>query len=642
MKGDNLNFDQPIRPVLGRVLSLFFLTFLGLVLMDASLLGSRPAPSGDLAADMLLGNDLIREGYLLQGHYSRWGFNHPGPFWFYWNHLFEVLLQGFNLSRFQIWQWGAVLTSAVLLSFGAGMLSSFFSGKFRLGIALLISALVLGFAGPEVSELWMPWRIVLPYFCFLVMWLWISEGQGWAMPPAAFFCGVLIHGYITMPIFTLPLLAGAIFLGHRKTGFLRHPKSTQQVLLTVGILLVFALPILLDILFQSPSNFSKIVDAQGAMRVSPKPQLQDLWSFFRDTLRFHEAWMMWIGAWVIFVPFVGSGRIPLLDRQRWHRVLGLCAVITVLVMAYYARTPLPLFPFIAQFFIVVPILLFGALTALAFRSLKSSTESSWGTSRLRVVRWIAAGLITGFAALGLERPAPLDSGHSVMAFADAMASHAGERALMLHHEKHDDWPLVAGILLEMERRGYRACATRPEFEVLYTPPHICAVSDFPSFTLVEDSACEGQCLVQGGGRGLRSFSLKSLDLESLTPDRSFFLQAKGQALFRGWSEPEGEVRWSLGKKASLVVLINDPSRFQGTVELVGRSRGPQRIKMSWNGREIFDQRMQLAAEGLKVTFPKDWIQLGYNVLSFELPDAKLPGNGDLRVLALRLKDLRIQ
>ena len=64
--------------------------------------------------------------------------------------------------------------------------------------------------------------------------------------------------------------------------------------------------------------------------------------------------------------------------------------------------------------------------------------------------------------------------------------------------------------------------------------------------------------------------------------------------------------------------------------------------MSGNGREIFDQRMQLGSEGLKVTFPKDWIQSGYNVLSFDLPDAKLPGNGDLRVLALRLKDLRIQ
>ncbi len=178
--------------------------------------------------------------------------------------------------------------------------------------------------------------------------------------------------------------------------------------------------------------------------------------------------------------------------------------------------------------------------------------------------------------------------------------------------------------------------------MLYTPFHICDISEYPSFMLIEDSACDSQCLLHNLGRGLRRLSSESLDLKPLTAGTPFFMGAEGQAIFRGWGEPESGIRWSLGKKVSLVVLIRDPSRFEGTVELAGRSRGPQRIKMSWNGREIFDQRMQLGSEGLKVTFPKDWIQSGYNVLSFDLPDAKLPGNGDVRVLALRLKDIRIQ
>ena len=92
----------------------------------------------------------------------------------------------------------------------------------------------------------------------------------------------------------------------------------------------------------------------------------------------------------------------------------------------------------------------------------------------------------------------------------------------------------------------------------------------------------------------------------------------------------------------MVVRIIDPSALQGIVDLSGRSVGPQKIRIFWNDRVIYDQRIQLASDGLQVRFPKEWIQPGYNTLSFDLPDAKMPGNGDLRVLALRLKDLRIQ
>ena len=247
-----------------------------------------------------------------------------------------------------------------------------------------------------------------------------------------------------------------------------------------------------------------------------------------------------------------------------------------------------------------------------------------------------------FASRNLESPAPLDPGHNVRMFADALEADAEKKGFRRHFEKHEDWPLVAGILLELERRGHRACVTRPELEVLFTPAHICAISEYPSFIFVEDTACHDPCLAKASGRGLRLFLLKPLDLGLKAPEDSFFMGAQGKALFQGWSEPDQGVRWSLGKMASLVVLIADPSRFQGTLDLIGRSHGPQRIGISWNGHAIFDQRMQLASEGLKVRFPKEWIQSGYNVLSFDLPDAKMPGNGDLRVLALRLKDIRVQ
>ena len=92
----------------------------------------------------------------------------------------------------------------------------------------------------------------------------------------------------------------------------------------------------------------------------------------------------------------------------------------------------------------------------------------------------------------------------------------------------------------------------------------------------------------------------------------------------------------------MVVNIPDPSRFEGKVEIMGKSRGSQRMKIAWNGRTLYAAAGELRSQGLMLAVPKDEIQPGYNVLSFDLPDAKMPGNGDLRVLALRLKEIRIK
>ena len=44
-------------------------------------------PIADFAGDMLTTNKIKDEGILFIGHWSTWGFNHPGPFWLYYNYL---------------------------------------------------------------------------------------------------------------------------------------------------------------------------------------------------------------------------------------------------------------------------------------------------------------------------------------------------------------------------------------------------------------------------------------------------------------------------------------------------------------------------------------------------------------------------
>ena len=53
--------------------------------VNHDLLQSAFYPVAGYAADMLWANVIRESGALLVGHYSGYDFNHPGPFWFYWN-----------------------------------------------------------------------------------------------------------------------------------------------------------------------------------------------------------------------------------------------------------------------------------------------------------------------------------------------------------------------------------------------------------------------------------------------------------------------------------------------------------------------------------------------------------------------------
>jgi hypothetical protein len=146
-----------------KVAALFVATITYLSYLNWSSLAAHIFPAGDFAADMLLTNRISDEGYLLVGHYSRWGFNHPGPFWFYYNWLTELLLGWLPLDRWQIWQIGNVFINAVAIAFSSITLSKYLLERFDLGFSLLVSALLIGFVGYEISNLWMPNRLVAPY-----------------------------------------------------------------------------------------------------------------------------------------------------------------------------------------------------------------------------------------------------------------------------------------------------------------------------------------------------------------------------------------------------------------------------------------------------------------------------------------------
>lgn len=114
--------------------------------------------------------------------------------------------------------------------------------------------------------------------------------------------------------------------------------------------------------------------------------------------------------------------------------------------------------------------------------------------------------------------------------------------------------------------------------------------------------------------------------------------------FDSWSNAEEEFRWSLGQSPSLHFAFNDSVDAQKVRELVLRFRPLERQRVSilinqqpvleeeFSGSDIFE---------VVITVPAGTLREGSNTLRFELPDARLPGNGDTRELGLALFSLRL-
>ena len=112
--------------------------------------------------------------------------------------------------------------------------------------------------------------------------------------------------------------------------------------------------------------------------------------------------------------------------------------------------------------------------------------------------------------------------------------------------------------------------------------------------------------------------------------------------FDGWSEPEETHRWSSGKSAKMIFLL-DTTAAQGPRRLAIRLAplGTQRTHWHLNGTDLGERRIGGEVE---LAFPvkPGLLREGENVVEIELPDARMPGNGDARTLALAFKSLRLE
>lgn len=209
------------------------------------------------------------------GNYSRFGFHHPGPAFFYvfgWGEILffditHVVPTPFNGQLIALYALSAFFFGASLALIAARLGSA---TPWFVGLSLLFAAWHFAAVGkffefvPGDFGLLCPWPpafIVLPFLCFIVAAASVAAGDGknlFLMTLAGCF---LVHGHVSMPLFVGPVTLtayGALWLEARRIGQRSWKLFPRQHWLAGATIALFLLPIAIDFFTAHPSNLERI------------------------------------------------------------------------------------------------------------------------------------------------------------------------------------------------------------------------------------------------------------------------------------------------------------------------------------------------------------------------------------------------
>jgi hypothetical protein len=210
------------------------------------------------------------------GNYSRFGFHHPGPAFFYvfalgeflFSDVMRVVPTPFNGQLIALYALSAFFVGATLTLIARWL------GAARLWfllLALLFAAWHFGAVGKYYEVIseglgflcpWPPCFIVLPFLCFVIAAASVAAGNGKDLLLMVLAGCFLAHGHVATPLFVVPLALlayGALWLDARRTGGRPWKVFPRQHWLAFGTIALFLFPIAVNFFAAHPSNLEVIV-----------------------------------------------------------------------------------------------------------------------------------------------------------------------------------------------------------------------------------------------------------------------------------------------------------------------------------------------------------------------------------------------
>lgn len=456
----------------------FLLVATALILRNRFLFHDPQYEVGDAAANSLLVRD-AKHFHLLVGHYSRIGFNHPGPALMYIQAAGEWLFTDVLGITPAPWNGQAVmllLLASLALALTITIVHAW-TGRWSVSLAALaVPVAVFGHHQFALSSWWEPDLAQPLFLLLLVAAASVASGRVEHVPFLLGIGGLLIHAHVQFVAFVTVIGAGALLALVLTQGGPRAVWRTNRRPLLVGaaVAAVFLSTIVLNTLLHWPGEIHKYVSYSGGS-VHPSPG---------GALRYaRQFWEPQSTSWGRVVPFlyvIVAALSVFLAPRPLRRTLGAlfatCLLAEVLFVAYAFRGIDDLGQaYVGDFSRAIPIgLLLVMVVGLGSRLAALGPR----LSRVPVVE-IAVGVIAlavGLTTLArsddiLMRPAGLaDLPQAIAAVQQATAGHP----VVVHIVPGAGAGLSgSGLLLGLERHHVKVCQDDPALKVFLTPHRLC-------------------------------------------------------------------------------------------------------------------------------------------------------------------------
>jgi hypothetical protein len=425
------------------------------------LLGPAIEESGDFALNGLQIENANRF-HELHGNYSRWGFNHPGPAFFYVYAAGEQLFYrwtGLVNSPHQAHILAGIALQASFLGLGIAGLSLL--SKFRWPM-LFIAVMMLHFAiaGRSIACVWMPNALLAPTFALYPLAASIAMGFTALLPAFLVTCGFLLAGHVAQPLFVLPIASVSLSLwGIRLFKEKSFTRLTGPMVASVAVVLVFAIPAFFDVIRGNESNISRI------------------WSFLMRSSEDQKTWWQAVAYFSTFFMYdpVPEKTLATLQFNEFTQAVLRSALIATLSVSFVVLAWIKNGHAQTESKCLGLLLLFGFVLCIQWGRMQSGEMYAYNSfffysliiltvspvvlavdmrgARMFGKLWLI--LPVGIAALAYNLTAPLDSvlqGYKVLTpNLQSLLKHQESPDVVRLTFRHEDWPRAAAVALALAR-----------------------------------------------------------------------------------------------------------------------------------------------------------------------------------------------
>jgi hypothetical protein len=212
-------------------------------------------PTQDFAVLDLRMRALLTGDTPLTGAFSRYGWNHPGPFW-YW-----ILAPLYLVTGGQPWSLvvGAAAYSAVVLGLGCHLAARLGGWRAVVGFGAVAALTYASLGGWVTFTPWNPHLAITTFLTFLVVALAWSLGDQRLTPVVAVGASALVQLHVAYLSLVVPVLIWGTVSFVRAGGLGRLRSEMVLVLGSVASLAVLWAPAVIDAVLRPPGNLYNLV-----------------------------------------------------------------------------------------------------------------------------------------------------------------------------------------------------------------------------------------------------------------------------------------------------------------------------------------------------------------------------------------------